>query len=177
MVRPQSEPQSAFRIGVLAALFLAACSATQPLLNSERIEQKYGSYGVEIIRQDDTRRESSLYSGFGDNRVTRTYAVTEFTDPEQAAYRDEHAAIIAGASIGKTFREAGWDIRKETVVIHQVTIPADNLALGRLMQIGLPAELAVWEYRFVVSKAGRSFTYARITEYYHPDYLTLKDLQ
>lgn len=121
---PVASSQSLTRwFGLLTALPLAACSAAAPLLNSDRIEQKYGSHGVE------------------------------------------------------TFREAGWAIKKETLLIDEVTVPAENEALGRLMRIELPAELAVLEYQFVISKDGQSFTYARITEYYHPDYLGLADLQ
>lgn len=163
--------------GIVVALILAACTNSGDLLNSERIERTFGSYGVEILEQDAVRRVSSLYSGSGDGRTTRTYAVVEYLDTPDSRYREAHDAIVAGASIGETFRRAGWTIRKQTVFIGDLPVPAEYRSLGEMMRIQLPADLAVHQYLFVISNEERSFSYARITEVHHPDYLRKSDLE
>ena len=95
----------------LMCLVLVACSGTHTRLNSDRIEAKYGSYGVELVNSQGRRRETSLYSTHDGERITRTYAIVYFMSPDEPALDFEHRAIRAGGSIGKTFREAGWEIR------------------------------------------------------------------
>jgi len=162
-----------------ALLILCAfgCQTGAPLLNSERIERQFGSYGVEVLSASGHRRTASLYSGSGDARITRTYAAVEFLGPPRPEYRPEHEAIAAGASIGATFERAGWTIRKQTTFIGALEVPPEYATLGRLMHVDLPATLAVHENLFVVSREGRSWTYARIVEVHHPDYLGVADLE
>lgn len=161
----------------LLVLTVAACQAGAPLLNSERIERQFGSYGVDVLAASGNRRVASLYSGSGDLKTTRTYAVVEFLYPARAEYRREHEAIEAGASIGATFERAGWTVRKQTTFIGELEVPAEYATLGRLMRTELPATLAVHEYLFVVGRDGRSWTYAKIVEVHHPDYLRSADLE
>jgi len=132
---------------------------------------------VEVLFQDAKRRESSLYSGAGDERITRTYAAVEYLDAPRAAYRAEHASIVAGASIGETFRRAGWVIRKQNLFIGELEVSEGYRWLGQLMHIELPAELAVHQYLFVISKDERSYSYARITEVHHPAFMSAGDLR
>ena len=84
------------------ALCLAACAGqeTQPELNSERIRQTFGSYGVDVLFNDANRRVSSLYSGDSNDRTTRSYAVVDFADPATPALVTEHALVESGQSIG-----------------------------------------------------------------------------
>ena len=171
---------SRFSKNVLAMtmfVLLLACSGSQPALNSDRIEKEFGSYGVEIISQDEARRVSSLYSGEGEDRITRTWAIVEYLDPDESAFQSEHEAIVAGGSIGITFRGAGWVITKEPVATEHIELSNSDTQIGQHMRIGLPARLASHTYKFVVSKNDQSFDYARITEIYHPNYLSLSDLQ
>lgn len=66
---------------LLALLFGTAVQAREPvsaLLNSERIAQRYGSYGIEVLASDCGLRVSDLYSGEQTDRVTRTLAVVRF---------------------------------------------------------------------------------------------------
>ena len=46
-----------------------AQAPARELLNSERIAAAFGSYGVEVLEQDDTVRVSNLYSGEGEERA------------------------------------------------------------------------------------------------------------
>lgn len=83
----------------LRLCLLLAAAASSPLLaqpdpdprsaaqlNSERIEQRFGSYGIEVLSSDDALRVANLYSTEVDHGVCRTFAVTRFPDPVAAAY-------------------------------------------------------------------------------------------
>lgn len=158
-------------------LLIAGCAGSGSTLNSDGIARKFGSYGVEILDATDTRRISSLYSDSGDGPVTRTYAVVEFLGSNVAAVAEVHARIVAGTSIGATFREAGFSIRKQSLFIGALPVPATYTDLARLMHVNLPQSLAVHQYLFIVSRDERSWNYARITEVHHPDYLGAADLE
>jgi len=161
----------------LAGVQIAGCAAGGPPLNSDRIEAAFGNYGVDVIVAEDRRRVSSLYSGSGPDRVTRTYAVVEYLGQPRPEFRDEHSAVLGGASIGVTFRRAGWTIRKQNLFVGELEVPAAYTRIGDLMQIDLPESLAVHQYLFVISREERSFSYARITEVHHPDFASGADLQ
>lgn len=159
----------------LLLCLLAACAA--PPLNSERIAASFGSYAVTVIAQDARWRVSSLESRHDGRAVTRTLAVVRFEQPSSAALAAEDRRIRDGASIGSTFREAGWRIDKPLLYTGEIRVAADASGLAALMDIELPATLAVHVYRFDVKRAGRRHTYARIAELHHPDYLDLDDLR
>lgn len=156
---------------------LVACAAGGPLLNSDRIRQTFGSYGVDILYSDSTRRVSSLFSGSGAGKVTRTYAVVEFPTNPSAALTAEHERIVAGQSIGETFREAGWKLSKQHLYIGEIEVPATYVEIGELMQLELPETLATHLYLLRVIKDERSYHYATITEIHHPAYLDANALQ
>lgn len=161
----------------LAAIFLiAACGGQRPLLNSERIEMRFGSYGVDVIASDGRRRLSSLYSLNGGVRVCRTYAVVRFAQPVDPAYAAEHARVAAGQSIGAVFKSAGWTITKRHTRFGETALTGSDNNILKLMKIELPQKLATHTYVFEIAKDGQSFDYAVITEMHHPDYLTVSDL-
>ena len=166
-----------YLFSIIILVGLSACAGSDALLNSDRIEQAYGSYGVDVLRNEDLRRESSLYSGAGDTKTTRTYAVVEYPVQPQSAYAREHALIVAGGSIGATFRQAGWAIDKRHLFIGELEIPVTYTDLSELMRISLPDSLATHVYVLIVTKDERSFTYATISEIHHPDYLSAADLK
>jgi hypothetical protein len=156
---------------------LLGCAAPGVPLNSDLIERRFGSYGVQVRSADPGRRVASLYSGQAPDQTTRTYAVTEFLSPDNDAYRDLHQRIVAGASIGSTFRGAGFDIRKQSLFIGELEVPATYTTIADLMQVELPATMAVHQYLFIVSTEESSSSYARITEVHHPDFLTVSELE
>lgn len=165
---------------LLAMIVLAglhACAGSDTWLNSERIERTFGSYGVDVVRSEPRRRETSLYSAAGNIRTTRTYAVVEFLGEPRRAYVQEHVLIEAGGSIGATFRRAGWSIEKRHLFIGELEMPDTYADIGELMRIDLPETLATHVYLLIVTKDGRSFTYATITEIHHPEYLSAADLR
>jgi len=166
-------------LGLLLAVAwaLASCTASNPLLNSERIERAFGNYGVDIIESDAQRRVTSLFSSNNGLKVTRTYAVVDFNRVHGDSLAREHALIEAGQSIGTTFRDADWSINKQHLFIGELAVPATYRTIANLMQIKLPEMLATHVYLFVVAKDERSYTYATITEVHHPAYLAADDLK
>lgn len=156
----------------LVALTLAACAdATEPL-NSERIEEEFGSYGLDVISFRDGLRRASLYSTHDSGKVTRTYAISHFDDIPQHVRDNEHARILAGSSIGATFKSAGWSIHKETLYIGAVNPRADVHGIRQLMQLSGAPDLAMHVYRLHVNKDAQIVDYATIIEIYHPEYMT-----
>jgi len=161
---------------IMAVGGLSSCAASDVSLNSDRIERMFGNYGVDVICSSPFRRESSLYSTSDDGKTTRTYAVVDFQGEPRREYAREHALIESGASIGTTFRRAGWTIDKQHLFIGGLEIPDTYSLIGELMKIPLPETLAVHVYLMIVKKDGRSFPYATIAEIHHPDYLSAADL-
>ncbi len=155
-------------IGLVAAASVPAQTPVRELLNSERIAAEFGSYGVEVLRESADSRVSNLYSGTGEQRVCRTFAVVRYqrSDP---AFGREHSAIVAGGSIGAVFAAAGWEVRKTHLRIG--TLGATHRRAS-LMRIAPGAVLAVNVYALDVAKDGRTFEYAVLAEIHHPDYLT-----
>ncbi len=157
---------------VLLAVGILGCVAESTALNSERIARKFGSYGVEVIENNENIRVSNLYSIGPAGRVCRTFAVVRLTDDIDVAYAAEHARILEGGSIGAVFKRNGWTIEKRHQYIGEMAIGKQAIRLARLMRIEPPMTLAVHIYVLAISKNGRSFDYAMIAEVHHPDYLT-----
>ena len=164
------------RAGGLIGLFLAAHAAGQPadLLNSQRIEQTFGSYGITVLESDAALRVSSLHSTEGDDQVCRTFAVVRYPPVVDPAFAAEHAAILAGGSIGAVFAAAGWRVEKTHAHYGQV---AAQGRVAALMRIPPGADLAVHDYGFTVIKNEARYRYATIAEIHHPDYLQVDDLR
>ena len=162
---------------VAIALVAQAPGAGQPpareILNSERIAATFGSYGIQVLEQTDGTRISNLYSGAGDEKICRTFAAVRFQpgmDPQVSA---EHAAIVAGGSIGAVFVAAGWEVRKTHLRYSETWAPP---RLAAMMRVAQRTPLATHVYALDVAKGGRVIEYATIVEIHHPDYLTREDL-
>jgi len=165
-----------FPPAVLAAI-LSACATEPVLLNSERIERRFGSYGISVLASEAGLRRSSLYSREGDTLTCRTYALVRFADQLDDRYRDEHTEVLAGNSIGACFRSHGWDLHKQTLFIGDITLPPDGTAIGELMRIAGPRELALHIYQLLLVRNEQVLEYATIVETHHPDYLSEEDLR
>jgi hypothetical protein len=146
----------------------AADQAGAELLNSERIERRYGSYGVEVLEASATLRVSNLYSLEDGGRVCRTFAVVLYPDAIDPAVAEEHRLIVAGGSIGATFAQRGWQVDKSHR--HFGTTRATP-KVAALMSIAPGTELAVHVYGLAAARAETSIRYATIVEIHHPDYL------
>ena len=163
---------------VIAAA-LSACAFEPESLNSERIEERFGSYGVEVLSHKAGVRRSSMYSVAGDTRVCRTYAVVRFEDEATLRVSEAHASVLAGESIGVTFKSTGWQIRKATLHLGSILLNASSHPIGKLMHLDGDVDLGIHAYRLVLEKGSQSVDYATIVEAHHPEYLPaveLKDL-
>lgn len=159
----------------IAAITLAAAAQTEPreLLNSERIAAEFGSYGVAVLEQDDAVRVSNLFSGAGDERTCRTFAIVRYSERIGPEIAEEHAAIVAGGSLGATFAARGWEVRKTHLRYGER--PASQ-RLADLMRVAVGTRLAWHAYVLDVVKGDRTIEYAALVEVHHPDYLVLADL-
>ena len=161
---------------VVLAAVLSACATEPVLLNSERIQRRFGSYGIDVLASERGLRRSSLYS-MNDGKLTcRTYAVVRFADQLDDRYGDEHAEVLAGNSIGATFRSHGWDLHKQTMYIGTLALPGQASEIGSLMRLNGAHELALHVYQLLLVKDDQAFDYAMIIETHHPDYLKSSDL-
>ncbi len=166
----------AARAGLAVFLLLLAACVTKPtLLNSERIEQRFGSYAVDVLEQSSSLRRSNLYSLEGGERICRTYAVVQFQDlPADIAATQ--AKVLAGQSIGASFKAAGWAVAKRTVYVGAVFVDSYDHGILQLMHLARPQVLAMHVYRLDLHKSGREIHYATIVEVHHPGYLDLDAL-
>ena len=157
-----------------------ACPAYEqlrPLLNSERIRSCFGSYGVEVIHQDDKLRVSSLYSLAGEERITRTLAISEFASDLPASLSEAYQAIRAGASMGATLEDAGWRVDKRQRYLGELAL---STALGCLANPPEPeaqSMLALQVYDLYAVREKEVVRFALLAELHDPRYLTLPDLQ
>jgi hypothetical protein len=155
---------------VVIAAALNACALEPESLNSERIEERFGSYGIEVLSHESGIRRSSLHSIEGDTQICRTYAVVRFV-------AEAHADILAGGSIGATFKSTGWQIGKVSLHVGSISLHGSDHVISDLMHIDGPAELGVHAYQLVLEKDSQTIDYATIVETHHPDYMTLPELE
>jgi len=160
---------------VVLAAALNACAVQPELLNSERIEQRFGSYGIEVLAQDASGRRCSLFSTENGEQTCRTYAIVQFVDPAIAELGAAHTAVLSGQSIGTTFKATGRKISKTTIHVGQVAVVAQH-AIGQFMHLNVPADLGLHAYRLMLEQDSQSIHYATIVEAHHPSYLNRSEL-
>lgn len=151
----------------------ATTGERRALLNSERIAQRFGSYGIAVLESDGRVRVSNLYSEEQGGRICRTFAVVKYPDAPDPALAAEHEEIVHGGSIGAVFAAHGWNVVKTNLRFLEVTA---SPRVAELMRVAAGSRLAAHAYVLDVSKAGRSIEYALLVEIHHPDYLKLGDL-
>lgn len=149
----------------------------QPLLNSERIRQQFGSYGIEILQADERLRVSNLYSLNDGQKITRTLAIVLFPEDIPETIQQEHQLIISGGSIGEVFKSHGWQVEKENLYLGELQASQAYAGVYELMGGISATDLAMHVYEFSVHKKGDVVVYAIIAEVHHPDYLQLEELE
>jgi len=152
-------------------------SQSRPLRNSDRIQIKYGSYNIDIIENDTKIRVSNLYSTDKGVKTNRTFAVVAFPRLIEAAFANEHEAIINGQSIGVVFEQNGWEIQKHHLYFGEIEMPPEHYSKHSLFSDIGTGQPAIHIYSLVVAKDNSEFEYAAIAEVHHPDFLQLEDLQ
>lgn len=149
----------------------------RPLLNSERIKLKFGSYGIDVLQNKRKIRVSNLYSKKDNIKTTRTFAVVVYPEVVAPEFKRVHQQIVGGGSIGATFKKSGWKITKQHSYFGKIDSSTKFTQLYQLMGGIKPSDLAVHLYQLNVSKGGKELHYATIAEVHHPDYLTSTELQ
>ncbi|MEM7502179.1 MAG: hypothetical protein AAF417_09060 [Pseudomonadota bacterium] len=164
---------------VAATLTLvSACAGQTPVLNSERIAQRFGSYGVDVLTQRGDLRVTSLFSGSGSNKTTRTLAIVRFQGAAVGALANAHREILAGSSLGATLKAHGFAVAKFTLDIDTFEPTALSGRYSELMRLSAPTSLAMHAYRLRAQRTDESSVpYATIIELHHPDYLTHAELE
>ncbi len=155
----------------ILAIALSACVVEPELLNSERIKQRFGSFGLDVLLSSNGLRRASLYSNEDGRKLCRTYAIVRFDHVAENVIGEEHAQILAGSSIGTTFKTNGWTIYKETRFVGELQIPAKAADVLQLMAVGENELLAMHVYRLLLKKDEQTVDYATIIELHHPKYL------
>ena len=147
------------------------------LLNSERIENKFGSYGVDIVQSDNQSRVSFLYSLDSNNKKKKNYhtlAVVKFKETIKVSAI--HKRILNGGSIGESFKKKGWEIDKKNHQMMVISNPNQDLFKSWLSKIN-DENLALHFYKLYVTKKNHNYFYAEILELHHPAYLSISDLK
>lgn len=161
---------------VFIAAALSACAAQPELLNSDRIKERFGSYGIAVVAADGNVRRSSLYSTDNGRRTSRTHAVVRFVGPSVGELSTTHEKVAAGGSIGSTFRADGWNVVKRTVYIGEIAMHDAAHPIAQRMRLAGPTNLALHAYQLHVEKDPVSLHYATIIELHHPEYLSQDEL-
>ena len=143
------------------------------LLNSERIAEQFGSYGIDVLEHASDVRVSNLYSPEDDRKICRTFAVVMYPDEIDAALAAEHSEILSGLSIGAVFTRHGWTVTKAH---RYFGVIATTERVSNLMGDIGAQPLAVHVYDLEVSRGETSSFYATIAEVHHPDYLDVATL-
>jgi hypothetical protein len=159
---------------VLAALAAAGQPPNRELLNSERIQQAFGSYGVEVLANDTRARVTNLYSVDAGTKTCRTFAVVRFPALIDATVATEHATITNGGSIGAVFAANGWRVLKTHLAFRELEATP---RLANLMHVAVGTRLAEHAYVLDVAKDGKTVEYAALVEIHHPEYLRRADLE
>lgn len=148
----------------------AACTREPQLLNSERIRDRFGSYGIEILADRNGLRRANLYSHADAGKTCRTFALVRTLDAA-ADIDAEHAAISSGRSIGATFRDSGWTVAKKTLLTGSTDLADIDPDVAQLMRLDGSEAIALHAYELIVERRNRAIRYATILELHHPDYL------
>ena len=146
------------------------------ILNSERIQMKFGSYGLDILYSDHDIRVSYLYSLDSSNhkkKIYQTFAIVKFN--ESKIDQETQKRIDNGASIGATLKESGWSINKINLDIARINSGEYPLFKTSEISESLPI-LAAHFYKLEITKEDKSFDYAEILEIHNSDYLNYDEL-
>jgi len=145
------------------------------LLNSARIELKFGSYGVQVLDQDLAKgiRLSSLYSEHENEKIARTIAFTQYRAKVNDKLRLAHEEILAGGSIGSTLKKHGFDMKKDLFfkgLVEDMPNQLQNLLHTK------ECAFATVIYNLLAKEGNNYYPYCTIVEIYSPEFLTLVEV-
>ncbi|OHA58240.1 MAG: hypothetical protein A2571_03210 [Candidatus Vogelbacteria bacterium RIFOXYD1_FULL_44_32] len=134
-------------------------------LHTDVLEEKYGPVRAEVLRHDNEIREVHIVDESG---VSRTYALTFLTfDKNNKEIAEIDQEIKNGGLIGKTFRDHGYEIRKN--VIHVYTVELPDWLKSRFENESNEAKARLSEF-YAKKKDESPLIYGIVTEIYSPDF-------
>jgi len=129
------------------------------VLSSEVLEKQFGPTEVSVLYQDGKTR--LICTRAATNGQVLELSRVVFNPAGTEKFAETHAAVLAGQSMGKAFKAAGIEFRRETKAAYRRTLPA---SFGGWFGSGQPANIVV-----VAILAGPDRTpYADILEVYSP---------
>lgn len=155
---------------------LERATAGTAALNSDRIRQQFGNYGIEVLQQDAQLRVTNLYSTGPEGRICRTLAVVRFNLPVATELAAAHDEILAGGSIGTVLSRNGWRVVKRRLALHEIKVGAESRA-ATLMQLSGSRSLAADVYELTAERDAATLSYASIAEIHHPDFMNISSLR
>lgn len=142
----------------------------KPMLNSQRIQYIYDSYGVEILHQTHEIRISNLYSTEGDINTMRTCAIVNFERLFDHLLAEAHQLIVAGGSIGETLKAKGFAISKTPLYFGECELPL--IAKEQMHTQAKSAAVHIYCLQVNYLESKPKLDYCTITEIHHPEYLS-----
>jgi hypothetical protein len=134
-------------------------------LHTDVLEQNYGPIHAEVIKHDDQIREVHMLDK---DDISRTYALTFFTfDKNNKEVSEINEKIKNGGLIGKTFREYGYEVRKN--VISVFTAELSDLLKEKMKTEEAEAKVRLSEF-YAKKENEEPFIYGIVSEIYSPDF-------
>lgn len=134
-------------------------------LHIDVLRERYGNIDVQVLVDDDQKREVLLLDG---DRIARTYALTlkkdEWKQNEEIIAVNEE--IKKGVGIGMAFRKAGFEIQKNVLDVYVTKLPERLLQAFRTKH--KTAKTRITE--FLVKKEDLIYNYGTVIEIYSPDF-------
>jgi len=141
-------------------------------VNSEDIKNRFGSYHVVVLTQDEAHRVASLCSEHNSAMVCRTLAVTYFCQPTPEAALPADQLIRQGHSIGSTLSEAGLVIQRQPL-LEATTLSGEGFERLSAGTVKSGTGLLIRLYRLDIGiDTGSVRPYATIAEAHHPEHLS-----
>lgn len=142
-------------------------------MNSEDIKNRFGSYHVKVLQQDQVHRVASLYSEHDGNAVCRTLAVTYFWQPTPQAMLAADKRIRQGHSIGSTLCNEGLRLNRQPL-LEAVTTSGSSFEMLSAGTVRPGSPLVLRLYRLDAGIDDTLNPYATIAEAHHPEHISPK---
>ena len=134
-------------------------------LHSDILEKQFGPVHPQILQHNNILRESLIVDEEG---ISRTYAITFFPENPNKEIVEVDKAIRSGGMIGKTFREKGFEVRKNVLDVFIIDIPG---WLKEKFNIeGNKAKARISEFCAGNDATGQVEVYGTVLEVYTPDF-------
>ena len=134
-------------------------------LHTDILEEKYGPISAKVLGHDNRIRESHLVDAKG---ISRTFALTFFPKGKKGSKITAiDSEIRSGKPIGKTFREHGFEIRKN--VIHVFVLELPDWLRKAFMHKSRYAKARLSEF-YAKNAEAQPIIYGTVLEVYSPDF-------